>query len=434
MGSERIYLTKKVRFKPKKEQSIILDCMCKSSTKLWNVANYEKRNYKELKMDNYPNWYEQKKRLKTNFWYKNLPSQTAQECLKVLEKSWKSFFKLKETKGIDNPQPPRFKKKNSKYNITYLNNGFQKNNDIFRFSIPKQQKEYLNKKYNIKSNYLYVKIKGCSQFNVKQVEFKPVKNNDYELFFTYEHGNIEYKQDNNKYLSIDLGITNLLTCYDSYNQNSFIISGRQLCSINQYFDKKISYYQSIYYAHQKKLNPELKHYKESKKIKRLYAKRQKQIYHLIHCATKQIVDYCIENDITKVVLGDIKGIRENINFGKQTNQKFHKLPFKQVVDKLKYKLQLQGIELVKQKENYSSQCSPLSEDVSKKYAKKSNRKYRGLYKDSNIIFNADSVGSYNIMRLYIKRNKKDIELIPKGLSNPLKYIFYQDKKYLCNLA
>ena len=32
--------------------------------KLWNVANYEKRNYKELGMSQYPNWYDQKKRLK----------------------------------------------------------------------------------------------------------------------------------------------------------------------------------------------------------------------------------------------------------------------------------------------------------------------------------------------------------------------------------
>lgn len=43
----------------------------------------------------FPNWYEQKKKLKEQFWYKNLPSQSA-EVLKVLQESWESFFELKK--------------------------------------------------------------------------------------------------------------------------------------------------------------------------------------------------------------------------------------------------------------------------------------------------------------------------------------------------
>ena len=40
----------------------------------------------------------------------------------------------------------------------------------------------------------------------------------------------------------------------------------------------------------------------------------------------------------------------------------------------------------------------------------------------NIIYNADSVGAYNIMRKYKIRNKINIPMINKGLSNPKKYV------------
>lgn len=426
---EIIILTKKFYLKPTEEQSIILGSMCKSSAKLWNVANYEKRNYKELGFEKYPNWYAQKKRLKSNFWYKNLPSQTAQEVLNILEKSWKSFFKLKETGGIHSPRPPRFKKKGSKYNIKYLNNGFKIEGDIIRFSISGQQKEYLKSTYGIKSKYLYVKIKEFSQLNlkVKEIEFKPLKNGDYEIFIAHEVIAPKNKKDNGKYLSIDLGVTNLMTCYDNFNKRSFIISGRQWLSINRYFDKKIGYYQNI--ADRQQTSKGIKYPKKTKRVKKLYDKRRKQLNHLIHSATKTIANYCIENDISKVIIGDLKNIRKDANLGKINNQKFHKLPFKQIVDKLTYKLLLSGIEVIKIKESYTSQCSPLSKDVSKKYAKKSNRKHRGLYKDEVQIFNADSVGAFNIMRLFIKKSKKNIKLTPKGLSNPYVYRFNMEDTF-----
>lgn len=71
---------------------------------------------------------------------------------------------------------------------------------------------------------------------------------------------------------------------------------------------------------------------------------------------------------------------------------------------LEYKLALEGISFVKIKESYSSQCSPLSAVVSKKYAVKRNRVNRGLYKDGKHIWNADAVGAYNIARLYAAKH------------------------------
>ena len=57
----------------------------------------------------YPDWYYQKKAHKNDLWYKHLPSQTAQEVCKLLDKSWRSFYALKKSNGIENANRPRFK-------------------------------------------------------------------------------------------------------------------------------------------------------------------------------------------------------------------------------------------------------------------------------------------------------------------------------------
>ncbi|MBS6928807.1 MAG: hypothetical protein KH152_10010, partial [Finegoldia magna] len=81
------------------EQSNIIGHMCYVAYKLWNVCNYERLNYKELNLPcDYPNWYFQKKYHKDDLWYKQLPSQTAQEICKQLDKSWKSFYSLLKSK------------------------------------------------------------------------------------------------------------------------------------------------------------------------------------------------------------------------------------------------------------------------------------------------------------------------------------------------
>ena len=78
--------------------------MCYAASKLWNVCNYERHHYKELGLEKYPDWYYQKKAHKENLWYKQLPSQTAQETCKQLDKAWKSFYVLKKTGGIKAPR------------------------------------------------------------------------------------------------------------------------------------------------------------------------------------------------------------------------------------------------------------------------------------------------------------------------------------------
>ena len=114
--------------------------------------------WQSLGFDKMPDWYDQKKRLKDNIWFKSLPSQTAQDILKRVEEGWKSYLKLLKTKGIENPNPPFYKPKGGHYNIKYLNNSFKVLDNTIRLMISKNEKEYLKEKYNIDDKFIYIKL------------------------------------------------------------------------------------------------------------------------------------------------------------------------------------------------------------------------------------------------------------------------------------
>ena len=420
--------------KPNKTQQIILGCLGYASARLYNVANYERKNYSKDSNKDFPDWYNQKKELKDHFWYKNLPSQTAQETLKILSDNWKSYFKsIKDYKSnpskyTGKPKPPSYKPKDSKFNFRYLNNGFKIIDNKLRLSLPKQLKDYLKEKYSINQKFLWIKVpnellsadRDYILNNTTRLEFKPLTNDNYKLILIYKVKTPKIKADNGNYLSIDLGLNNLAACYSNKTEESFILDGGQYLSISRYFNKKIKHFQSI-------LNSQGK--KSSKRLKQLYQKRDRQISHLIHAATKKIVNYCVKHNINRVIVGNIKGIRDNNNIGKVNNQKLHQLPYDEIYHQLEYKLKLKGINLIKKNEAFTSQCSPHTKKVTKKHAQGSNRKKRGLYVDNQKAFNADTVGAFNILRKYLQQRRKgpEIDLQVEGLNNLSKYYWDQNK-------
>lgn len=140
--------------------SIILGHLCYAASKLFNVGNYERKEYQSLGFEKMPDWYDQKKRLKDSFWYKSLPSQTSQDVLARLNESWRSYltlhykWKRKKENGLlkekdGEPQAPYYKKDGYHMNIKYLNGQFKIIDNMIRLSIPKKLKEHLLEKYQI---------------------------------------------------------------------------------------------------------------------------------------------------------------------------------------------------------------------------------------------------------------------------------------------
>ena len=351
-------------------ESNIVGHMCYAASKLWNVCNYERRNFKELGMAHYPDWYDQKARLKGNMWFKSLPSQTAQEVCKLVDKSWKSFYALIKSKGIQNPKPPRFKQ--SGMTITYMQNAIVhvSGSKRVRLSLPKQLKEYLKHTYDIGDNYLYLENKIFQNTDViKQIKiYPPDRKNVCQVIVIYDVKDVEKMQDNGHYLSIDLGLHNLMTCYDSAG-TSFIL-GRKYLEISQKYDKEIARLGHQWNSCQSVGG--IKYPKPSKHMLKVYKKKRNCIHDYLHKVTRAVVNYCKANDIHTVIIGDITNIRRNKNLGKVTNQKLH------------------------------------APQVTKEYAKKCNRTNRGLYK----VF-------------YLKQSPKFLEI-----SNALCYIEYKERHLL----
>lgn len=295
-------LSKETTIRISDKYSNIISHMNYAAYKLWNVCNYERRNYKTLGLESFPNWYFQKKHHKNNLWFKSLPSQTAQEVCKLLDKSWKSYFALLKTKGIENPNPPRFKQNGIA--ITYMQNAIKRMDDgTLRLSLSKGLKSHMADTYGIHECYLY--LKNCIFKNmdtIKQLRIYPPKDNVVRVIVIYEVADTTYLPDNGAYLSIDLGVKNLFTCYDSTTGASFIV-GRKYKSICHKYDKLIAHYQSINGFQQTAIG--VKYPKPSKRILSLYEKKRRRINDYLHKCTRYIVSYCKEHDIHTVIIGDI---------------------------------------------------------------------------------------------------------------------------------
>ena len=406
-------LSHKTMIRLQADEANIIGHMCYAAYKLWNICNYERLHYQELQMEKYPDWYYQKSHHKDNVWYKSLPSQTAQEICKQLDKAWRSYYALVKSGGIENPKPPRFKQEG--ICITYMQNGMKHSKDtgMIRLSLPKNLKAYMSETYGIDEKYLFLKNKIFQDIdNMKQIRLYPPKaDGKMEIIVIYEVADEPQLEDNGNYLSIDLGLHNLLTCYDSRGR-AFIV-GRQYLSIARYFDKEIGRVQSEWWTMQKKMG--IRYPKTSKHLQRLHAKKKHSINDYLHKISHHVVEYCAERKINTVVIGDIRKIRTGNDLGRKTNQKLHALPYDQIYMMLEYKLARKGIRMIRQEESYSSQCSPYAPEVSAENAEKKNRIRRGLYQDKGKVFHADAVGAYNIMRKYHAVSGKKKEMPVSGL-------------------
>ncbi|MBQ8994916.1 MAG: IS200/IS605 family accessory protein TnpB-related protein, partial [Oscillospiraceae bacterium] len=97
------------------------------------------------------------------------------------------------------------------------------------------------------------------------------------------------------------------------------------------------------------------------------------------------------------------GWKQEVNMGKESNQKFVQIPFDKLKEILKYQGERNGIRILEQEESYTSKASFLNRDDIPNFGEEAIfsgvRTERGSYrsKDGQTI-NADLNGSANILR------------------------------------
>ena len=353
--------------------------LCRLSKNLYNTTLYEIRQYffENKKYLSYP-LIDKKFKETSNIDYKSLPAQTAQQTMRVVDSSFRSFFKLlnMKNKGSYNKSIniPHYLKKDGYFTLFYTGQQLGKKllNGIIR--LPLTDIEFHSNKKNI-----------------KQVRFIP-SNNYIIMEVIYEVKESELKEDNNRYCGIDLGLNNLATVTSNVSK-PYIINGRPIKSINQYYNKKRAYLQS-----------KLKDRKTSKRIQRLTLKRNNKINDYFHKASSYIVNQLVSNSINTIIIGYNKDWKQDINIGSKNNQSFTSVPHTKLINQLKYKCKLVGINVICREESYTSKSSFLDRDPipnlkDDKISFSGERIKRGLYRSgSGRLINADINGSYNIMR------------------------------------
>ena len=82
---------------------------------------------------------------------------------------------------------------------------------------------------------------------IKQLRIYPPEKGECKVIVVYEISEREELSQNGHYLSVDLGLHNLMTCYDSGNGNTFIL-GRRYLALERYFHKEIARVQAQWYG------------------------------------------------------------------------------------------------------------------------------------------------------------------------------------------
>lgn len=328
--------------------------------------------------------------------YKALNSNMAQQILKEVDGSFKSFFSLlklaKQGKyAFKDCRLPHYLPKDGYTTLVIgfvrlkgnklilpFSNSFKKTHKAVEITIPPI---LLDKK-------------------VKEIRIIPkAKARFFEIQYIYEAECVQRNLNTNNALALDLGINNLVTAVSS-NGKSFIIDGKKLKSINQWFNKENARLQSI---------KDKQHYgeKSTNRQKAIARNRNNKVNDYMNKAARKVINYCIANDMGTLVVGYNETFQRGGHIGKRNNQNFVNIPYGQLRSKLEYLCKMNGIIFVKQEESYTSKSSfwdrddiPVyNADNPREYQFSGKRIHRGQYKTaSGKIINADVNGALNIMR------------------------------------
>ncbi|WP_081638817.1 RNA-guided endonuclease TnpB family protein [Desulfurobacterium sp. TC5-1] len=331
--------------------------------------------------------------------YEALPSDIAQEVLKKLSEDWKSFLNLKKLEkkeklppNIKKVSPPKYKKDRKKKQTLPMNiyiktdRSYRLGNYEFELTVPK---DINGKRLKVKAKYsiYYENIRNFGRAEVF------CKAGEWWCYVTVNLQQEEKQPLGKRLAGIDFGIRNFLTLAVETDKGIevFQFKSRELIKDYKRWDRKIATYQSI-------LNRSGT--KTSKKLQRLYIKRDKKLKQSINSMLNKVIDICVSRGVEKIYIGDLTGIRKDKDFGK-LNVLLHNFWIRNyTLKRLKEKLSEAGIGIKPIPEHYtSSRCFKCGNHI-----KRPHQHYVVCENCGKL--NADLNGAINIL----KRGKKNLSL------------------------
>ena len=385
MADDTMLLVEKQIIRPSNPLYKELDKLCFLSKNLYNVTLYTIRQH-YFNTKKYQSYFT----TATNFAkenqvdYRALPAKVSNYTLQLVDQNMKSFFALlkkKQTNQHDKPVhlPKYLDTKTGRQVVHYHKQALSFKKDGF-VKLSKSNIEFQTKVP--KKNIQYLKLVPCG--------------NHIKVVIGYYKTKKKQKTTQKRIASIDIGQNNLM----AVTSNVFhpvIYNGKPVKSVNQFYNK-------IKAKEQSRLKKENDVY-WSKKLGQLTLWRENQINNYFHKVTHHFVNYCITNNIDTVIIGRNQNWKDNINLGKRVNQNFVSIPFGQLYDLLRYKLELNGINYIETEESHTSKCSFIDkEEICHHNSYIGKRVRRGLFRSKEgKKYNADINGSLNILRKYMTK-------------------------------
>jgi IS605 OrfB family transposase len=387
----KLSYSEKLEIKSSVEKKVLHD-LCHISKCIYNCSLFHQRKfYRET-----GKYLSKKKlyeliRIDYSKLYRKLNSWVAQRVIYKIDLDYKSYFEHLKVKEEGEKINPPYYKKAGLFLVDFANMALVRKGNQLQIPLG----NYLKNRYK-GMKYLYIDIpKYIQDKKINHISLIPKSYSNFEVKYTYDVEEEILGSESQETLAIDLGVNTLAACVTTLGV-AFLISGKWLKSENRFYNKRVGELQS-------QIESE-KHTLKKMKLKyekyQVTRKRNRRVKDELHKISFNIVKYCLDNDISKIVIGHNLEWKQEVNIGKRNNQNFVQIPHSRLISYIQYKAKKHGVIVEEVKESYTSKTDSLAlETIEKHDNYLGKRKKRGLFQSSiGKLINADINGAINILR------------------------------------
>lgn len=328
-----------------------------------------------------------------DYYDKRISQQSSQQAIKTVTRRFKGFYNAIKSYTADptsftgRPKPP----------------GYHRSGGMCTVTITNQDCVIIQKKHGAEAKLPLTKTRvdiGECKGVLKEVKIKPF-HGIFVLSFVFEITDTEKPpRKSSRMISIDEGVNNFAAITNNIGKECLLFKGGVIKAANHRYNKILAKEMSVQMA------DTMKKFKPTDISNEACIKRDCVINDTLHKIAKQILSWCIDNDIDTIVIGKNRGNKQNANMGHVNNQNFVQIPFYRFDWMIEYLAEAESINVVYQEESYTSKASFLDRDEMPVYGKNDDdarfsgrRICRGLYRAADgTTINADLNGSANILR------------------------------------
>jgi IS605 OrfB family transposase len=409
---------------PNPEQRAVLEYLCGEANKVYNCAVYYARQV-YFKTKRFPGRAEICSVMKWNRHFSAMYVSSAQQVCNGVAESFKGFRELLKLfyagELAERPKPPNYRDKGL-FTVSYPVRWLKLTDEGVRIPLGLKVKTW----FDIASIHIPMPS-NLDWKTIREVRILP-RNGCFYAEFVYPLVQQPAELDPGKAIGIDHGIDNWLVCVSTVG-TSFIVDGRHLKAINQFYNKRVA-------TLKEGRNQDF----WSKQLAAITEKRNRQMRDAVNKAARLVVNHCLERGIGTVVFGWNQGQKSGSKMGFKNNQKFVQIPTARLKKRVEQLCQQYGIQFIETEESYTSQASFIDGDFLPTYGEKPDqwkssgkRVKRGLFRTAmNWYVNADANGAANVIRKVSMTLGLDLSGMSRGaLTSPARVRFWSTCESPC---